>query len=125
MMKDATREKVSAMKSKRKFLLLVGLFFAVIIHSGDVHSKNGYAIKGFVGKSSTEAAPNTDVHLLDGKTGTPIETVSTNFFGKYKFSGLNPGVYILKSGPVQKKVAVKKEDVRVDIDLSAKDGTMD
>lgn len=113
------------MKSKGEFLLFLGLFFAVIIHSGDAYSKNGYAIKGFIGKSSTEAAPNTEVHLLDGKTGARINTVSTNFFGKYSFSGLNPGVYILKIGTIQKKVNVQEKDVRVDIDMNAEGGTMD
>lgn len=34
------------MTSKENYLLFLGLFFAVIIHSGDVFSKNGYTIKG-------------------------------------------------------------------------------
>ena len=39
--------------------------------------------------------------------------------------GLTSGVYIIQVGTLQKKVYVKKKDVRMDLDLSASSGTMD
>jgi hypothetical protein len=113
------------MKSKGIKLLIFVLLFAVLVPVSAVCAEKGYAIKGFIGKSSTQAASNTTVELLDGKTGEVIDGMTTNFFGKYSFSGLQPGVYILQVGDIQKKVYLKEKNVRMDIDLSAKDGTMD
>jgi len=112
------------MRSTANTFVLLALVLTVMIYGRNAHAKEGYTIKGFVGTSSTEVAANTDVHLLDGKTGDLIDTTSTNFFGKYTFSGLQSGVYFLKAGSVQKEVLVKDRDVRLDIDLSARDGSM-
>ena len=101
------------------------IVFAMLVTTTTVYGKKGYAIKGFVGQTPTQAAPNTTVELLDGNTGKVVDGVTTNFFGKYKFSGLSSGVYIIQVGAFQKKVYVKQKDVRMDIDLSSPSGAMD
>ena len=111
--------------SRRLAVALLGIVLLGITNYGEGFCKDGYTIKGFVGNSPTEAAPNTDIQLLDGKSGTILNSATTNFFGKYSFSGLKSGEYILKVGKMQKKVTVGGENVRMDIDLSARGGTMD
>lgn len=113
------------MKIRKADLLVVITFAFLLTTTGTVYGKKGFSIKGFIGNSPTQAAPNTTVELLDANSGKVIDGMATNFFGKYKFSGLTPGVYILKVGAVQKKVYVKEKNVRMDIDLSAAGGTMD
>lgn len=113
------------MKFSGKYHLVLIIIFAMLISNSTAYGKKGHAIKGFVGNSPTQPAPNTTVELLDGNTGRVIDGVSTNFFGKYKFSGLSAGVYIIQVGTFQKKVYVKEKDVRMDIDLSSSSGTMD
>ena len=112
------------MPPKRIYLPLM-FVFALLMATNPAYGKKGYAIKGFVGASPTQAASNTGVALLDGNTGKVIEKDTTNFFGKYKFTGLPSGVYILQVGTFQKKVEVKGKDVRMDIDLSSPGGEMD
>lgn len=85
----------------------------------------GYTIQGFVGQSSTMPAPMTQVVLLDAASGRPLATAQTNFFGKYSFKNLPPGQYALQAGEVTRVVVVVGENVRLDIDLSAKGGVMD
>ena len=110
-------------KGSRLGVLIIIL--ACTLFSGSAYAKKTYAIKGFIGESASQAAPNTTVELLDGNTGAVIDGMSTNFFGKYKFKGIAPGVYIVQVESLQKKVYVKEKDVRLDIDLSAANGTMD
>ena len=74
------------MKISGKYLPVFVIVFAMLIPTNPVFGKKGYAIKGFVGNSPTQAAPNTTVELLDGNTGQVMDGVSTNFFGKYKFT---------------------------------------
>lgn len=107
------------------YLKILTIFFVFEFMLGAAHGSSGYDIKGFVGKSAVEAASNTTVELLEGKTGETIDGVTTNFFGKYKFTGLQPGVYIIQVGKIRKKIYLKEKNVRMDIDLSAEEGTMD
>lgn len=113
------------MKTREIHLPILMICALLLLLTGTVYGKTGFSIKGFIGNSPTQAAPNTTVELIDGNSGDIIDGVSTNFFGKFKFTGLAPGIYILKVGSVQKKVYVKEKDVRMDIDLSADNGTMD
>jgi hypothetical protein len=45
--------------------------------------------------------------------------------GRYKFNDLEPGTYVIKVGKITKEVVLVKKSMRIDIDLSATDGTMD
>ena len=65
------------------------------------------------------------VVLLDAKTGNPLVTTQSNFLGKFTFSGLPAGQYLLDTHLVKLPATVINESVRVDIDLSRPDGTMD
>jgi hypothetical protein len=87
--------------------------------------ETGYTVTGYVGKSSALPAINENVLLLDGETGKPVDSAQTNWMGKYTFSGVKPGSYVVEAGSVQRKVLVKAESQRLDLDLSAKDGVMD
>jgi hypothetical protein len=87
--------------------------------------ETGYTIAGYVGRSSTLPAISENVLLLNGETGKPVDGAQTNWMGKYSFSAVKPGFYIVEAGSIQRKVLIKTESVRLDIDLSSKDGTMD
>ncbi len=113
------------MELRGQFLVIFSIFFVVELMTVTAHSSKGYTIKGFVGKSAMEAASNTTVELIDGKTQKIIDSVVTNFLGKYKFTGLQPDTYIIQVGSVQKKIFLKEKNVRMDIDLSKKSGAMD
>lgn len=109
---------------------LATLIFACLILSCSVapppgSPETGYTITGYVGRSSTLPAINENVLLLDGETGKPVDSAQTNWMGKYTLSGVKPGYYVIEVGSVQRKVLVKAESQRLDIDLSAKDGVMD
>ncbi len=84
----------------------------------------GYTIHGYVGKSTTEAAPGKTVMLLDGNTDQPLASKQANFMGKYKFSGLKPGYYKIKVDDKLLDVVISNKNQRIDIDLSAEDGSM-
>jgi hypothetical protein len=84
----------------------------------------GYTITGFVGESAEVPAASETVVLLDGNTEKPITSDKTNFFGKYTFSNLSPGLYILQVRNIKWGVLLEKQSERLDIDLSAPDGTM-
>lgn len=107
------------------FHLVAIIVSAIVLSTGTAQAEKKYSIKGFVGESPTQAASNTTVELLDGSTGTILDDDTTNFFGKYKFSGLVSGAYIVQVGTLRKKVYVEGKNVRLDIDLSAETGTMD
>ncbi|MGE5327607.1 MAG: carboxypeptidase-like regulatory domain-containing protein [Deltaproteobacteria bacterium] len=87
--------------------------------------KDSFNVAGFVGTSSTAAAPGRNVVLLDKETKKPVDSVSTNFLGRYKFKEVKPGTYIVKCEKVEREVTVVSKDIRMDIDLSAEGGAMD
>jgi hypothetical protein len=87
--------------------------------------ETGYTITGFVGESPEAAAQNETVYLLDGRTDAAIANVGTNFFGKYTFSALPPALYIVQVRDKKWGVLIEDRSERLDIDLSAPDGTMD
>lgn len=87
--------------------------------------KKTYKVSGFVGQSTSQAAPGVTVVLIHKDSGEMVGTDETNFFGKYSFKDISPGLYILQVEQVQRTLAVKDKNVRLDIDLSAKSGVMD
>lgn len=84
-----------------------------------------YKVTGFVGKSTSEAAPNVAVALLDRESGEVVGTDQTNFFGKYTIKNVPPGVYVLQVEKIERTLAVKNKNIRLDIDMSAEGGMMD
>ena len=85
----------------------------------------GYKIKGFIGKSTQEAASGELVTLVDANTGRKLDQVSSNFFGKYSFSQLPPGKYKVRVGQITRDVLLRNKSIRLDVDLSAPGGKMD
>lgn len=83
-----------------------------------------YKIHGFLGESSTVSAPNKTVTLFDADSNKALANTNSNLFGKYTFKKLPPGHYLVKVGEKIMEVYLIDKDVRLDIDLSAKDGTM-
>jgi len=86
--------------------------------------ESGYAIHGYVGKDSQTAASGTTVLLVNGSGGQALSTDTTDFFGKFDFSGLQPGHYQLKVNDIVMDVVLQSENVRKDIDLSNPAGSM-
>jgi hypothetical protein len=84
-----------------------------------------YKVSGFVGKSTSEAAPGVNVVLIHKDSGEIVGSDGTNFLGKYTIKNIPPGVYILQVEKIQRTLAVKDKNVRLDIDLSAEAGIMD
>ena len=84
-----------------------------------------FKVSGFVGQSTSAAAPNVAVVLIDKDSGEVVGNDQTNFFGKYTFKNVPPGVYVLQVEKIQRTLAVKDKNVRLDIDLSAEAGMMD
>ncbi len=87
--------------------------------------KKSYKVGGFVGQSTSQAAPGVTVALILAESGETVGTDETNFFGKYSFRDVPPGLYILQVEQVRRPLEVKNKNVRLDIDLSAKGGAMD
>jgi hypothetical protein len=114
------RQVLSAFVLSSVVLILVPLFAAK-----DKKAKDSFKISGYVGTSSTAVAPGMNVVLIDKETGKPVDSVSTNFLGRYKFSNVKPGTYVIKCEKVKREVTVVSKDVRMDIDLSAAGGVMD
>jgi hypothetical protein len=83
------------------------------------------SIAGYVGKSSTAAAPGQNVVLYQKGKEAAVDSVTTNFLGRYKFSNLPPGEYVIKVGNVTREAVLAKKNLRIDIDLSAEGGVMD
>jgi hypothetical protein len=113
--------------SKAKcFLIVLSLLLFYSCNTGPPAGspETGYSIHGFVGNSPTEAAPNVMVLLFDAETSKPVASDKTNLFGKYKFEHLQPGYYLVKSGKVSMELVIIDKNQRLDIDLSAEDGTM-
>jgi hypothetical protein len=84
-----------------------------------------YKVSGFIGKSTSEAAPGVTVILVHKDSGEVVGTDQTNFFGKYTIKDVPPGVYVLQVEKVERTLAVKAKNVRLDIDLGAEGGMMD
>jgi len=115
-------------KAALPFISLVAIFFAtacVTVPFAPDNPAEGYKIKGFIAKSSEEAAPGEQVTLVDANTGQTIEQVSTNFMGKYSFSQLHPGKYQVRVRQITRDVLLRNKSVRLDIDLSAPGGKSD
>jgi Carboxypeptidase regulatory-like domain len=104
--------------------LVLGLTAATVM-AQDGSKAKVFKVSGFVGKSSSEAAPGVSVILLRGDTEEVFATDQTNFFGKYTIKNVPPGVYVLRVEKIRRTVAVKDKNVRLDIDLSADTGVMD
>lgn len=85
----------------------------------------GYKIEGFIGKSAQEAAPGELITLVDANTGRALNQVNSNFFGKYSFSQLSPGMYQVRVGQITRDVLLRNKSIRLDIDLSTPAGKMD
>ena len=107
--------------------LILGLVFLVLIlaTSPALAKSKGGKIEGFVGQSATVPAAGETVKLLDGESGKVLDIDETNFFGKYKFDGLEPGYYAIQVGKIKKEVMLKGKKKRLDIDLSVDSGAMD
>jgi hypothetical protein len=103
-------------------LLACGLIFAL---DQPARAVDDFTISGFVGTSSTSAAPRMNVVLYNRDTEKNVDSVQTGIFGKYTFKNVAPGTYLIKVGKISKEVVVVKRNMRVDIDLSAEDGVMD
>lgn len=101
----------------------ISLFAAVALLPAAA-PKETFRISGFIGNSSTEAASGVTVKLLEGETGKMLDMVRTGWTGRYKFENLKPGYYVIQANDRKQEVLVKAKDVRLDIDLSAKDGAM-
>jgi hypothetical protein len=113
--------------SRCAFVLLftLALFLLPSLVAKEKKAGEGFKVSGYVGTSSTSAATGINVVLIDKATGAPVDSVSTNFLGRYKFSNVPPGTYLIKAEKVTREVTVIKKDIRLDIDLSAPGGVMD
>ena len=107
------------------FLFALAILCAPLLFAKEKKSGEGFKVSGYVGTSSTSAATGINVVLTDKATGAPVDSVSTNFLGRYKFTNISPGPYIIKAEKVTREVTVIKKDIRMDIDLSAPGGVMD
>lgn len=116
--------------TERRVAVIGLLFVAFLLGSCATRPQPGTAatglkIAGYVGKSSTAAAPSEQVVLIDAATGQPIATDQTSIFGKYGFDHLPAGDYRIQVGTIARDVTLVDRNVRLDIDLSASDGRMD
>jgi hypothetical protein len=113
-------------KYQSAFVLMSVVLLAIPFFAAkEKKPKDSFQIAGYVGTSSTSAAPNLNVVLIDKETKKPVDSVSTNFLGRYKFKDVKPGTYIVKCEKVEREVTVVSKDIRMDIDLSAEGGAMD
>ncbi len=113
------------MASRFPFLLCAAVFFLSCSTPPPAGSpETGYSVWGYVGNSTTAPASNVPVLLVNGETDRPVASKNTNIMGKYAFSGLQPGYYKVKAGDIAMDVVIASENMRLDIDLSAKGGVM-
>lgn len=105
-------------------ICIIGVAATCLLAAAPLHAAT---IEGFIGQNTTLPAMNATVKLIDKKTKRVVDIDETNFFGKYKFKDVKPGHYLLQSGKISRELMVKTagETKRLDIDLSATDGTMD
>jgi hypothetical protein len=108
-------------KTHEVLVLLSALFASTFFFNFDspAFSAELYTISGFVGNSSTSAASRVNVVLYSKDTEKNVDSVQTNFFGKYTFKDVAPGTYLVKVGKISQEVVVVKKNLRIDIDLSA------
>lgn len=104
--------------SRASGLLAIGVIALV------ASAKESFKVTGFAGRSSTEAASGVTVQLKDAESGTVVGSVRTGFTGRYKFENLKPGRYLLEAGDWKREIVVHSKDLRLDIDLSSRDGTL-
>lgn len=130
--KSSTASSAGRCIMKKGMIIMTGgivfcLFFMAYETSGAESGKpeSRFTISGFVGQSPDLPAIGENVVLLNATTKKTVMTDRTNIFAKYSFAGLKEGTYIVKVGKIKKEVAIKGDDVRLDIDLSAPGGTMD
>jgi hypothetical protein len=109
----------------RKTLVLLLILTATVAIAQEKAKAKVFKVTGFVGKSTSEAAPGVAVVLLHADTEEVIGTDQTNFFGKYTIKNVPPGVYVLRVEKLQRTLGVKDKNVRLDIDMSAEAGIMD
>ena len=107
----------------RKTLVLSMVLVVTAVFAQD--KTKTFKVSGFVGQSTSAAAPNVTVALIHKDSGEVIGSDQTNFFGKYTIKSVPPGVYVLQVEKIQRTLAVKDKNVRLDIDLSAEAGMMD
>lgn len=106
------------------FIAIFAMALTAAAESPSKKAEKTYKIHGFLGESSTVAAPNKTVTLFDADSNKALANTNSNFFGKYAFKKLQPGHYLVKVSEKVMEVYLIDKDVRLDIDLSAKDGTM-
>lgn len=107
----------------RKIITLTMILAAAAVFAQE--KTKTYKVSGFVGQSTSAAAPNVTVTLIHKDSGDIVGTDQTNFLGKYTIKNVMPGIYVLQVEKIQSILAVKDKNVRLDIDLSAAGGTMD
>ena len=107
---------------RRAFVLSLVLAAAVTFAQ---EKQKTYNVNGFIGKSTSEAAPGVSVVLLHSESGDVVGTARTNFFGKYTIKDVPPGVYVLQVEKIRRSLGVKDKNVRLDIDMSDESGVMD
>ncbi|MFZ5980171.1 MAG: carboxypeptidase-like regulatory domain-containing protein [Candidatus Zixiibacteriota bacterium] len=106
------------------FVVVFAMALSGLADPSSKKEEKTYKIHGFLGESSTTAAPNKTVTLFDADSNKALANTNSNFFGKYAFKKLSPGHYLIKVGEKVIDVYLIDKDIRLDIDLSAKDGTM-
>jgi hypothetical protein len=84
----------------------------------------GYSVHGYVGVGTSMPAMSRTLTLINVDTQTAIANTQTNWMGKYSFSGLTPGHYLVKVEDKTMDIYLVSENYRLDIDLNAKDGVM-
>ena len=109
----------------KKLMALFLVLSAAVAFAQETANAKTFKVSGFIGLSTSAAAPNVVVTLIDEDSGEVVGSDATNFLGKYTIKGIKPGVYVLQVEKVQRRLAVKDKSVRLDIDLSAPGGMMD
>lgn len=117
-------------RMSKRITALISIFIivalAVTVYGGSSKKEKDktYKIHGFVGETSTAAALGKMVTLFDADSNKALDNTKSNFLGKYAFKNLQPGHYLVKVGEKTMEVYLINKDIRLDIDLSAKDGSM-
>jgi len=87
------------------------------------NAQRGFVVWGFIGHSTTSAAPGQAVTLVDA-AGQPVQTATSDGTGKYVLAYHPPGNYQLRAGTLTMPVVISNADQRVDVDLSHPSGEM-
>ena len=86
--------------------------------------ETGFTIHGYVGLGTTVPAMSRTLTLVNMDSQMAVANTTTNWMGKYAFSGLAPGHYLVKVEDKTVEVYLVSENYRLDIDLNSKDGVM-